>query len=178
MFNRKQKSKKERNMYNDNNHEDYRSLDADRLERLFEQQDVLQKELDEREVELRKVKDRIKALQTLLSDDDDAEPKLEHTVAETPANRTTTAPLEVAYRVLKEQSPADMHYKRITDEVLKRGGDLRGSNPSALLNTLLTSDKSKRFVRPFRRGCYALREDHPNLKRSVGERQSRLPDVG
>ena len=164
-------------MYNDNSHQDYRAQDTDRLERFLERRDVLQNEIGEREGELRWVNDQIKALQTLLNDGDDAEPKLELAVAETPLNLVTTAPREVAYQVLKERKGADMHYKPLADEVIKRGGDLPSSDPSALLNTLLTSDKSKRFVRPFRRGCYALREDYPNLDRSVGERQSKLPAV-
>ena len=154
-----------------------RALDADRLKKLREQRGVVQKELLERESKLRQIDDQIKAFQTILGDYDDAEPKLEQTTIETLPKSITTAPLEVAYQVLKERSPADMHYRDLAEEVVKRGGRLPSSDQGALLNTRLTSDKKKRFVRPHQRGCYALREDYPDLERSVGERQSRQPAI-
>ena len=164
-------------MYNDINPEDERALYTARLEKLEEQRDAVLKVLNERETELRKINDQMNAYQTLLNRDSDAGPKPEHMVTKTPSNLTTTAPLEVAYQVLKEQSPADMHYKDLAEEVLKRGGHLPGTDPAALLNTRLTADTRKRFVRPYLRGTYALREDYPDLERSVGERRSRRPDV-
>ncbi len=159
-------------MYSDINPEDERALYTARLEKIEEQLGAVLKELSELEAKRRKLIDQRKAFQTLLSDYDDTEPEIEeNTVIKTHSKMITTAPREIAYEVLKEHSPADMHYRDLAEEVLKRGGHLPGSDPGALLNSLLTSDKSKRFVRPYRRGCYALREDYPDLERSVGERQ-------
>ncbi len=81
----------------------------------------------------------------------------------------TDDPIEIAINILREKRSEDVHYKRLSDEVIKRGGSLPKSDPWTHLNYLMNQDA--RFTRPRRRGYYALKEDYPNLKRSVGERR-------
>ena len=149
--------------------EDVRALDAIRLKNLKEQRDALEEEIDEKKIELQKVNNHIEALQVLQGEEDKIKPKPDNTAAEGHPISSTTAPLEIAHQILKERKGADIHYTELAEEVVKRGGELRDGSAN-LLNTLLTSDRRKRFVRPYRRGRYALKEDHPDLERSVGER--------
>jgi hypothetical protein len=78
-------------------------------------------------------------------------------------------PIEIAYRILEEKGPDPVHYRELADLVKQRGGSLQGSNPAlALISRLVLDD---RFVRPFRRGWYALRKYYPKSK-NVGRRRS------
>ncbi len=90
-------------------------------------------------------------------------------IAQASIERPTSAQAELAAKILDEQGKEPMHYRTLAEEVQRRGGDLRGQDPTATLNALLSRDE--RFVRPFRRGYYSLRKHYPNLKRSVGARR-------
>ena len=80
---------------------------------------------------------------------------------------------DIAYDVLREIGAKDVHYIELADKVRARGGRLPDHKPSAtsMLNGILNADP--RFLRPFRRGYYSLRDHFPNIKRSVGERRSK-----
>lgn len=79
-------------------------------------------------------------------------------------------PVELAYTILEEHGTEPIHYRELADLVKQRGGDLEGSDPAMTLVSRLVADD--RFVRPFRRGWYALRVHYPNV-RSVGLRKKK-----
>lgn len=80
----------------------------------------------------------------------------------------TTDPLEIAYAILEKRGAEPIYYRELADLVRQKGGDLEGSDPAMTLISMLVSDD--RFVRPFRRGWYALRAHYPKVK-SVGQRK-------
>ena len=95
-----------------------------------------------------------------------------------PARRADRVPsdndvADIAYDVLREMGAKDVHYVELADKVKARGGRLPDHRPSAssILNSILNADP--RFLRPFRRGHYSLRDHFPNVKRSVGERRGK-----
>ena len=77
---------------------------------------------------------------------------------------------DIAVEVLSERSGQPMYYKDLTQEVMRRGGELNGATPWANLTARLVQDP--RFVRPTAKGFYALRKDYPNA-RNVGARAQR-----
>lgn len=87
-----------------------------------------------------------------------------------PDERTETI-LHIAQVVLEEESPKDVHYTAIVDEVRKRGGNLPSNQKSAYdtLIRMMNQDAMGRFKRPKRRGYYALAADHPGAG-NVGSR--------
>ena len=95
--------------------------------------------------------------------------------AEVPIARTRTIPArrdiaDLAAEVLGERNKESMYYKDLAREVQGRGGNLSGDNAPAVLVARLVSDG--RFVRPIRKGFYALREDYPTAP-NVGSRKKR-----
>lgn len=80
-------------------------------------------------------------------------------------------PRDVAVAILREKNGEDMHYKLLAQEVVDRGGHLPEKSPAAALNAIMNRDR--RFVRPNRRGFYALREHHPRVKENAGRRHPR-----
>ena len=86
--------------------------------------------------------------------------------------RNGTAPkpraVDVAFEVLSERGIEPMYYKDLAQEVRIRGGDLSGENAAQILVARLVNDD--RFVRPIRKGFYALRKDYPNAQ-NVGQRK-------
>ena len=88
------------------------------------------------------------------------------------APRYTIDPRDVAIEILREKSGEEMHYKLLAQEVVQRGGHLPEKSPEAALNAIMNRDK--RFVRPNRRGFYALREHHPRIKENAGRRHPRF----
>ena len=88
--------------------------------------------------------------------------------------RNGTAPkpraVDIAFEVLSEQGTEPMYYKDLAQEVKARGGDLSGENAAQILVARLVNDE--RFVRPIRKGFYALRKDYPNAQ-NVGQRKMR-----
>jgi hypothetical protein len=89
-----------------------------------------------------------------------------------PANEVyeESDPVEIAYSILDQRGQDPVHYKELADLVRQKGGILEGSNPALVLVSRLVTDD--RFVRPFRRGYYALRKYYPKAK-NVGCRRRR-----
>jgi hypothetical protein len=79
-------------------------------------------------------------------------------------------PLEIAYGILEKRGAEPVYYRELAEMVRQKGGDLEGSDPAMTLVSKLVTDD--RFVRPFRRGWYALRAYYPKT-RSVGRRKKR-----
>ena len=79
-------------------------------------------------------------------------------------------PAYLAVEILREAGGKDMHYVELAKQVKARGGNLPEHlrSSTATLNRILNSDP--RFIRPFRRGYYALKEHFPNVNRSIGKR--------
>lgn len=77
---------------------------------------------------------------------------------------------DIAVAILTERKREPVHFKELAAEVQARGGILPGKNPANNLVARLVNDD--RFVRPTRRGFYALRSDYPDVK-SVGVRKQR-----
>lgn len=75
---------------------------------------------------------------------------------------------DLAEEILRERKGEHMYYKDLAQEVQARGGELGGSNPANVLVARLVNDD--RFVRPHRKGYYALRSDYPDAK-NVGARR-------
>lgn len=79
---------------------------------------------------------------------------------------------DAAYAILDDLDGKDLHYHDLTDRVIARIGQFASSIASCRtqLNTALNRDI--RFLRPYRRGHYALRKDHPKAA-NVGSRKGR-----
>jgi len=84
-------------------------------------------------------------------------------------------PAELAFSVLEQRGGEPMHYRELARLVLERGADLAGADPAQTLVSRLVRDE--RFVRPFRRGWYALRMHFPRA-RSVGKRKKTTRSEG
>ena len=83
---------------------------------------------------------------------------------------------DIAVDILNERNREPMHYRELAKEVEARGANIPGVDKDHTLIARLVKDD--RFVRPTRRGFYALRKDHPDAK-SVGARKQRAnSDVG
>jgi exonuclease VII small subunit len=135
------------------------------------------------EIQMRALKSNMGNIDALLN----SNPSRESSDLPDPVNRATMRTetvIELAKKILGEQKrsneegPSDstnpripMYYKDLADAVVDRGGDLRGNNPAQILVAQLVRDKET-FVRPDRKGYYALREDYPKA-RNVGERKRR-----
>ena len=89
---------------------------------------------------------------------------------ETETVEESSDPVEIAYRYLEEHGTEPVHYRELANIVKERGGELEGADPAMSLVSRLVADD--RFVRPFRRGWYALRMYYPKA-RSVGARKKR-----
>lgn len=89
---------------------------------------------------------------------------------ETETAEESTDPVEIAYRYLEERGTEPVYYRELASVVKERGGELEGTDPAITLVSRLVADN--RFVRPFRRGWYALRMYYPKA-RSVGTRKKR-----
>lgn len=110
-----------------------------------------------------------------LNDVPPTEAQYHHAPAEPPTTQLderTEAILNIAEIILEENSPSDMHYRELADEVRSRGGELP-SNDKSRYDTfirMMNQDPRQRFIRPHKRGHYALAKDHPNTE-SVGKRR-------
>ncbi len=76
---------------------------------------------------------------------------------------------DLAAEILREQDKKPMYYKDLAVEVMRRGGIIGGATPEATLVSRMTRDG--RFIRPYQKGRYALREDYPESP-NVGARQN------
>ena len=108
---------------------------------------------------------RIRHIEGLLN------PNIEHSDSTWPPKGMDRPDIaDLAEQVLSEKSPREIHYKTLAREVRLRGGLLKGKRPEAALIARLVSDL--RFVRPSKKGYYALRKDYPAAK-NVGSRRRR-----
>ena len=119
------------------------------------------------ELERAQIKAEVAALRSLLAIDDGQPIDLPNS-----APRYTIDPRDVAIEILREKNGEEMHYKLLAQEVMQRGGHLPEKSPEAALNAIMNRDQ--RFVRPNRRGFYALREHHPRVKENAGRRHPRF----
>lgn len=81
-----------------------------------------------------------------------------------------TDPVEIARQILEEHGTEPIYYRELAAMVIERGGEIGGLDPAMTLVSQLVDDE--RFVRPFRRGWYALRMHYPKVK-SVGVRKKK-----
>ena len=76
---------------------------------------------------------------------------------------------DIAEQILLELPyGTEMNYRRLAEEVEKRGGVVNGKSKNDTFNAHISRDK--RFCRPNRKGYYALRAHYPDAN-NVGERQ-------
>ena len=134
-------------------------------EALHNEQQSLKAHIDEAQIRLRQVEERLTLVLDLMN----------HTNGTTPTDqpnpiREKSPAVDIAFQILEERHGETMHYKALADEVISRHGDLSGDNAAQILVARLVNDD--RFVRPARRGFYGLRQDYPKAK-NVGQRKTR-----
>ena len=137
--------------------------------RLDNERQALQEQIATAESRLREIQARLRHVEGLLGTSESSDKML--TEVTNPARRPLT---DIAEQVLAEREREPMHYVDLTREVQARGGDLSGDNAPNILVARLVNDD--RFVRPVRKGFYALRSDYPNAK-NVGARKKRRSSV-
>lgn len=125
----------------------------------------LQEQISTAEQRLQEIQIRLKHVEGLLGTNDMNKTSIPET-----SNATGRSLTDIAEEVLGERNGESMYYKDLAQEVQSRGGNLAGDNAAALLVSYLVNDD--RFVRPVRKGFYALRRDYPNAK-NVGARKRR-----
>jgi len=87
-------------------------------------------------------------------------------------NRSDAEIANQIYDILDELNGEEMHYRQIPEKLVANRWRFPTNNKASRdvwVNRVLNEDP--RFVRPSRRGYYALKKHHPNVTRSVGERQ-------
>ena len=138
------------------------------LDRVSERRSELRGQIETLEAELSEVERRLVHLKALVSLPSEEANLNEPSGARTHVQSSARDAAEVAHEILRECRPAELHYRELAKLVQEKGGDLPGRYPAQRLVAHLVRDD--RFVRPTRRGWYALREDFPRA-RNVGERQ-------
>lgn len=148
-----------------------RVLQAD-YERLQGRRQHLQDRLEATERELEELVQRLAHVQALLGPDLSGTvisgPETVEDLSQEPERADSSDPVEVAYAVLEERPGEPVYYRDLAAFVVERGGELPGADPAQTLVSRLVRDK--RFIRPFRRGYYALRIHYPRAK-NVGARK-------
>ena len=124
----------------------------------------LHQEIGDREARLLEIERRLEHVDGLLGEDSDAPAR--EPPADMPSSRSNS--VEIAHAILSERNREPMYYKDLAKEVVARGGDIFGANAAQILVARLVRDE--RFVRPVRKGFYALRDDYPNAQ-NVGARK-------
>jgi hypothetical protein len=140
-------------------------LEAKRIE--------LEREITRLKTEMEAISFRLGHITALLrgSEAELVEKEKIHTVQEQETSNKLEDPVEIAYQILEEHGTEPVHYRDLLDMVKERGGKIEGSDPAMTLISRLVADE--RFVRPFRRGWYALRVHYPKAK-SVGARKRKI----
>ena len=133
--------------------------------RLDEERRTLRDNISEAEKRLREVQTRLNHVEGLLGTSEPAETTMVGSAIS--AERSLT---DMAEEILGEREREPMYYKDLAREVQSRGGGLTGENAANILVARLVGDD--RFVRPLRKGFYALRRDYPSAK-NVGARKRR-----
>ena len=133
---------------------------------LKEEDQEIRKRISEAERRLREVTERLTHVEGLLGPSQ----VFENASSEESLSRSLDIK-DIAADVLGAREGEPMYYKDLAKEIQARGGNLTGPNAANVLVARLVSDD--RFVRPTRRGYYALRRDYPDAK-NVGARKRRL----
>lgn len=144
------------------------SLDTllqDEKTRLDKEALKLRGQINTAELRLQEIHIRLKHVEGLLGTNE----MNESSIAES-SSAMSRSLTDIAEEVLGERNGESMYYKDLAQEVQSRGGNIAGDNAAALLVSYLVKDD--RFVRPVRKGFYALRRDYPNAK-NVGARKRR-----
>lgn len=144
----------------------FRVTVSGRLTELRDEAEVLKGEIEERQRRLANLAQLINRLEEVLElstieDAPDAKPVLRH------ANYKEICNLVA--QILAEHDKKPVHFRQLADEVRRRGIRLGGADPGRTLVAKLVWDD--RFIRPERKGYYALREDYPDAP-NVGERKN------
>ena len=139
--------------------------------RLRSKSQELREELSAMEGKLKEIEERLVHVEGLLgpshTKEDDSEKK------SLPDSREIT---DIAVDILSERNREPLHYRELAKEIQARGGNIPGVDKDHTLIARLVKDD--RFVRPTRRGFYALQRDYPEAK-SVGARKPRVnSDIG
>ena len=131
----------------------------------------LREEISAAEGKLKEIEERLVHVEGLLGpshtseDDSEASPL--------PDSREIT---DIAVNILSERNREPVNYRELAKEIQARGGNIPGIDKDHTLIARLVKDD--RFVRPTRRGFYALRRDYPEAE-SVGARKPRVnSDIG
>lgn len=146
--------------------EGFRKQAEHQLAGLEDRLKATEKSIRELDAERSQINAEVVALRSLLAIDDGQEIH-----DQSNARRYAVDPRDVAIKILREQNGEEMHYKVLAQAVVDRGGHLPEKSPAAALNAIMNRDR--RFVRPNRRGYYALREHHPRVKENAGRRHPR-----
>ena len=133
-------------------------------EGLEEEKRVLRNQISEAENRIHQIDQRLVLVHGLLNPDNYVA-----TSAKVNGTQPMASCVDIALEILSERDGETMYYKELAAEVARRGGDISGENAAQILVARLVKDE--RFVRPVRKGFYALRIDYPNA-RNVGERKS------
>ena len=142
-------------------------LEAERT-RLETEQADLQEQVRKGADQLTQIKGRLEHVLALLGKEGAAVKRGED--SQLSSSQGNNKPLNVcnlAVEILGERNGEPMYYKDLAQEVVSRGGILKGATPWANLTARMVQDE--RFVRPTAKGFYALRRDYPTA-RNVGAR--------
>ena len=156
--------------------------DLDRLLRaelgeLIERRSTLQENIVQEQADLAAIASRIGHIQALLAEAGHATEPTPTPVqsdggesVESGADATALDPADAAFQLLLENGGEPSYYRDLANLIQEKGVILGGSNPAQTLVSVLVNDE--RFVRPFRRGWYALRLHYPKAQ-NVGARKPR-----
>ena len=154
------------------------------LESAQEKRVDMEAKRDAMNAELTSLRTHIRKLQDLLGEDQletedyerqyERSPERERAPEPVHLDQRTSRVLSLAEEILKQRSPRDMHYSDLADAVSERGGNLPQHTKSRhdTLIRMMNEDPQQRFIRPQRRGFYALIADYPDAE-NVGTRRTR-----
>lgn len=131
------------------------------LEKLRARANELSEDIRKSSNELRATKRMITSMEVIAGERRDTEP-----------SDRTRAVTDMAEQILADESPREIYFKDLANEIRMRNSDLLPAlDKSAFdtLNRILNEDPEQRFKRPTRRGHYALARDYPEHE-NVGAR--------
>lgn len=133
------------------------------------QQEVrqLERKVQEAQRELERARRKLAHVEGFLNLEEDKPHEIEPTDSQSPSKDVVCDAVE---QILRGNNGEPMHYRVLEAELRQRGTVILGKNPANGLVSRIHKDR--RFVRPTRRGFYALREDYPDAV-SIGERKGR-----
>ena len=143
--------------------EDLVALLLEERSRLRVESQELREQISAAKGKLKKVEDRIIHVEGLLGPNH----ALEDDTEESPLPDSRDIE-DIAADILSERNRVPVHYRELAKTIQARGGSIPGIDKDHTLIARLVKDD--RFVRPTRRGFYALQRDYPDAK-SVGARK-------